>query len=198
PLLVNMYGITETTVHVTYRPITRADVDPDTSPQRKQGDHFGSPIGRPIPDLSVHLLDATGRPVPDGEVGEMYVGGAGVAAGYLNRPELTAERFPPDPSRPDTAVRLYRSGDLARRRPDGDLVYLGRCDHQVKVRGFRVELLEIETVLARHANVREAAVLAREDEPGEKRLVAYVAARQAPAPTERELRGFLREKLPEY
>jgi amino acid adenylation domain-containing protein len=187
PQLVNMYGITETTVHVTYRPISRADVDRNA----------GSPIGRPIPDLSVHLLDAAGRPVPDGEVGEMYVGGAGVAAGYLNRPELTAERFPPDPSRPGTGARLYRSGDLARRLPDGDLIYLGRCDHQVKIRGCRVELLEIETVLARHPDVREAAVLAREDEPGEKRLVAYVAARQAP-PTERELRGFLREKLPEY
>jgi amino acid adenylation domain-containing protein len=188
PQLVNMYGITETTVHVTYRPITLTDLDRNA----------GSVIGRPIPDLRVHLLDATGRPVPDGEVGEIYVGGAGVAAGYLNRPELTAERFPPDPFRPGSGDRLYRSGDLARRLPDGDLVYLGRCDHQVKVRGFRIELLEIETVLARHPGVRETAVLAREDEPGDRRLVAYVAARQAPAPTERELRVFLRAKLPEY
>jgi thioesterase domain-containing protein len=175
-------------VHVTYRPICRADLDRAA----------GSVVGRPIPDLTVHLLDAAGRPVRDGETGEMYVGGAGVAVGYLNRPELTAERFPPDPFSDDPQARLYRSGDLARRLPDGDLVYLGRCDHQVKIRGFRIELLEIESVLARHPNVREAAVLAREDEAGDKRLVAYVAAWQAPFPTERDLRCFLREKLPEY
>jgi amino acid adenylation domain-containing protein len=124
PRLVNTYGITETTVHVTCRPITLADFERDC----------GSVIGRPIRGWTVHLLDDDGRPVKDGEPGEIYVGGDGVAAGYLNRPELTAERFVPDPSSPRPGARLYRSGDLARRLPDGDLEYLGRTDHQVKTR----------------------------------------------------------------
>jgi amino acid adenylation domain-containing protein len=188
PRLVNMYGITETTVHVTYRPIHRADLDHPA----------GSMIGRPVPGWQVYLLNGNRRPVAEGEVGEIHVGGKGVAAGYLHRPELTEERFVPDPFSLDPGARLYRSGDLARRLPDGDLVYLGRSDDQVKVRGFRIELLEIESVLARHPNVREAAVLAREDAPGERRTVAYVSARHQPAPTAGELRSFLQAKVPEY
>ena len=138
PRLVNMYGITETTVHVTYRPISLADVEAGR----------GSVIGEPIPDLYIRLLDERGEPVPVGVPGEICVGGAGVARGYLNRPELTAERFVADPFDPSGQARLYRTGDLARRLPDGDLEYLGRIDHQVKIRGFRIELGEIEAALA--------------------------------------------------
>jgi amino acid adenylation domain-containing protein len=186
PQLVNMYGITATTVHVTLRPVRRADLD--GAP--------GSVIGRAIPGWHVHLLDAQRQPVPDGEVGEIYVGGRGVARGYLNRPELDAERFLPDPFSPCPSARLYRSGDLARRLPDGDLVYVGRIDHQVKIRGNRIELPAVEAVLSRHPAVREAAVLAQEGPAGEKRLVAYLATRDAPAPGVAELRNFLQDQLP--
>ncbi len=185
PRLINMYGITETTVHVTYRPIRMADV--------KAG--AGSVIGTPIPDLSVYLLDQRGKLVPVGVAGEMYVGGGGLARGYLDRPELTAERFVPHPFAP--GERLYRSGDLARRLPDGDLEYLGRIDHQVKIRGFRIELGEIEAVLAQHAEVQDAVVLAREDVPGDKRLAAYVVRREGGV-TVSDLRQHVRARLPEY
>ncbi|HVT15954.1 MAG TPA: non-ribosomal peptide synthase/polyketide synthase [Thermoanaerobaculia bacterium] len=166
PRLVNMYGITETTVHVTRREVRTADLG------------GGSLIGETIPDLSVHLLDAWLQPVPIGVPGEIHVGGAGLAQGYLGRPDLTAERFVPDPfagSRAGPAgARLYRSGDLARRTPRGDLEYLGRADRQVKIRGFRVEPGEIEAALAALPGVREAVVLVRDDGPGgERRLVAY-------------------------
>ncbi|WP_198299647.1 non-ribosomal peptide synthetase [Tumebacillus avium] len=182
-VLVNMYGITETTVHVTYRALTLQDVESAT----------GSVIGGPIPDLQVYLLDGQGQPVPIGVPGEMYVGGAGLARGYLNRDELTAERFIQNPFGPG---RLYKSGDLARFQPDGQLQYLGRIDHQVKVRGFRIELGEIEAALEQHPSVREALVLAREDEPGEKRLVAYFVARETL--TGGDLRTHLKDRLPEY
>jgi amino acid adenylation domain-containing protein len=182
PRLVNMYGITETTVHVTYRRILRAD-----------GDRPGvSPIGEPIPDLTLHVLDARGRAVPIGVPGELYVGGAGVARGYLARPALTAERF-----LDRDGARLYRTGDLAKRLPDGDVAYLGRLDDQVKIRGFRIELGEVGSVLARHTAVREAAVVACEDAPGDRRLVAYVVPR-GDAPTTAELRDHLRRTLPEH
>jgi amino acid adenylation domain-containing protein len=185
PRLVNMYGITETTVHVTYRLLSRSDVEAAR----------GSVIGVPIPDLSLRVLDPGLRPQPIGVPGEIHVGGDGVALGYLGRPELTAQRFVPDPFGPPGA-RLYRSGDLARYLPDGDLEYLGRIDHQVKIRGFRIELGEIETALTLQPEIREAAVLAREDTPGERRLVAYlVAERELPAG---ELRDRLKAKLPEY
>ncbi len=164
PRLVNMYGITETTVHVTYRPITRADVEAGR----------GSVIGRPIPDLYIRLLDERGEPVPVGVPGEIWVGGAGVANGYLNRPELTAQRFVTDPFDPSRSARLYRAGDLARRLPDGDLEFLGRIDAQVKIRGFRIELGEIEAALDAHPMVRESAVITREAGPGDVRLVAYI------------------------
>src|SRR5262249_5305035 len=165
PRLVNMYGITETTVHVTYRELSEQEI---------QADSGGSPIGRAIDDLRVYVLDGSGEPAPLGVARELYVGGAGVARGYLNRPELTAERFIQDPFSGDPAARMYKSGDLGRWREDGTLEYLGRNDQQVKIRGYRIELGEIEAALASHAGVQQAVVLAREDEPGEKRLVAYV------------------------
>jgi amino acid adenylation domain-containing protein len=185
PRLVNMYGITETTVHVTYRPLSREDAG------------RGSVIGFPIPDLTVHLLDRAGRLVPVGVPGEICVGGAGVTLGYLGRPELTAERFVPDPfGRP--GARLYRSGDLARRTADGDLEYLGRIDHQVKIRGFRIELGEIEAALAAHPAIREAVAVARQDGGDEPRLVAYVVPREGEMPAAAELRSFLKGSLPEH
>ncbi|HKF97326.1 MAG TPA: amino acid adenylation domain-containing protein, partial [Steroidobacteraceae bacterium] len=188
PLLVNMYGITETTVHVTYRPIRWGDLE---SGQR-------SVIGVPIPDLQVYLLDPSGRPLPIGVPGELYVGGAGVARGYLNRAELTAQRFLPDPFSATPGALLYRSGDLARRLENGDIEYLGRIDHQVKIRGFRIELGEIEAAIARHPGIREVVVIAREDTPGDKRLVAYLVAEPAPADLVEQLRARLRASMPEY
>ena len=164
PQLVNMYGITETTVHVTYRPLRLADLD----------EAPGSVIGRPIPDLRLYVLGGDGQPVPISIPGEIFVGGPGVARGYLNRPELSAERFVSDPFRNEPEARLYRSGDLARWLPGGDLEYLGRIDQQVKIRGHRIELGEIEAALAEHPDVREAVVLARENNRDDKRLIAYV------------------------
>ncbi|CAA2101664.1 Linear gramicidin synthase subunit B [Methylobacterium bullatum] len=161
PRLVNMYGITETTVHVTYRPLVADDAD-----------RTDSPIGEALPDLTLHLLDAALDPVPDGVAGELHVGGAGLAQGYLGRPALTAERFVPDPFGPPGA-RLYRSGDLALRRPDGTQAYLGRADGQVKLRGFRIETGEIAAVLRAEPGVIDAAVILR-DAAGDRHLVAYV------------------------
>ncbi|MFJ5219342.1 amino acid adenylation domain-containing protein [Streptomyces sp. NPDC088354] len=195
--LVNMYGITETTVHVTYQPVSAADVECGGA----------SLIGVPIPDLRVYVLDAYGRPAPVGVTGELYVGGAGVARGYLNRPELTAERFVEDPF--VAGGRLYRSGDLGRWRPDGSLEYLGRSDFQVKIRGFRIELGEIEARLLEHDGIREAVVLAREDTPGDQRLVAYYVPNTTtgtttspgipPAPiTAEQLRALLSRSLPDH
>jgi amino acid adenylation domain-containing protein len=187
PRLVNMYGITETTVHVTYRPLVAADAE-------RAG---ASPIGRRIPDLKTYVLDRRGEPAPTGVAGELYVGGAGVARGYLDRPELTAERFVPDPFGGGAGARLYRSGDVARWLADGTLAYLGRNDAQVKVRGFRIEPGEVEARLSEHPGVREAVVLAREDTPGDRRLVAYYVAREEPVPAEL-LRAHLGERLAEH
>ncbi|MGH8931557.1 MAG: amino acid adenylation domain-containing protein [Egibacteraceae bacterium] len=163
PRLVNMYGITETTVHVTYLELTRGIV--------AQGS--GSPIGEALRDLRVYVLDAGLQPAPVGVAGELYVAGEGLARGYLNRAQLTAERFVADPFGPPGS-RMYRSGDLVRWRADGGLEFLSRVDDQVKIRGFRVELAEIEAALERHAAVSQAAVVAREDAPGTRRLFAYV------------------------
>ncbi|WP_341772744.1 AMP-binding enzyme, partial [Burkholderia gladioli] len=156
-------------------------------------------IGRPIPDLSVHVLDANLNPVPIGVAGELCVGGAGVARGYLNQPELTARRFIRNPFSEDGESRLYRSGDLARFLPDGTLEYLGRIDTQVKIRGFRIELGEIEAALSALPGVREALVMAREDEPGEKRLVAYFVVDDAEAASDTAtLRAGLSRTLPDF
>ncbi|ACK67646.1 amino acid adenylation domain protein [Rippkaea orientalis PCC 8801] len=169
PQLVNMYGITETTVHVTYRPITQADVFSSSSV-----------IGIPIPDLQVYILDQNLQPVPIGVPGEMCVGGDGVSRGYLNRPELTAEKFILHPFSNHPEERLYRSGDFARYLPNGDIEYIGRIDHQVKIRGFRIELGEIESILSIHPDIQESVVIAREDQPGNKRLVAYLVSKLIP------------------
>ncbi|WP_050808561.1 non-ribosomal peptide synthetase [Collimonas fungivorans] len=187
--LVNMYGITETTVHVTCRLLVPADAE-------RAGP---SPIGVRIPDLSLYVLDPQGRPAPVGMTGEIYVGGVGVARGYLRRPELTAERFLQDPFSATAGARMYRSGDLGRYLHDGSLEYLGRNDSQVKIRGFRIELGEIEAQLARVAGVREAVVVVREDQAGDKRLVAYLLAQAGISLTEpAALRAQLKEQLPEY
>ena len=188
PQLVNMYGITETTVHVTYRPLQAADLD------------AGSVIGVPIGDLQVHLLDEERRPAAAGQPGEIYVGGAGVARGYLNRPELTAQRFIPDTFAATAGGRLYRSGDLARYLPNGDLEYLGRIDQQVKIRGFRIELGEISAALNLHPGIRESVVVVAELTPGEKTLVAYLVKRsRADVNVDAAaLRQVLRGRLPEY
>jgi thioesterase domain-containing protein/acyl carrier protein len=156
------------------------------------------PIGRPIANTQVYILDAQLQPVPIGVPGQLYTGGDGLARGYLNRPELTAEKFISDPFSEDPAARLYKTGDLARYLPDGSIEFLGRIDHQVKIRGFRIELGEVESVLGRHPAVEEAVVIAREDVPGDKRLVAYVVASHEPTPSFSELRSFLKEKLPDY
>ncbi|HSG38130.1 MAG TPA: amino acid adenylation domain-containing protein, partial [Thermoanaerobaculia bacterium] len=188
PRLVNMYGITETTVHVTWRPIDSLDVERGAA----------SVIGSSLPDLSLAVLERNGEPAPIGVAGEMHVGGAGVARGYLGRPELTAQRFVPDPFGREPGGRLYRSGDLARYLPNGDLEYLGRIDHQVKIRGFRIELGEIEAALGDHPAVRQALVVARDEGEGDRRLVAYLVAGPEPLPGIEELRAFLRKRLPEH
>jgi amino acid adenylation domain-containing protein len=189
PQLVNMFGITETTVHVTYRLLTASDLELASS----------SVIGRPLACLQVYLLDGRGQPVPVGVPAEICVGGTGLARGYLNRAELTAERFVPHPYVAAAGARLYRSGDLARFLPDGDIEYLGRIDNQVKVRGFRIELGEIEAALAEHEGVRECIVVATDDANGETKLLAYlVGGQQQPAPGVSALREFLQEKLPEH
>lgn len=167
PELVNMYGITETTVHVTYRPLRAADCERDASP-----------VGVPIPDLSVYVLDKKRTPLPAGVAGELYVGGAGVARDYLNRPELTAERFIENPF---GEGRLYRTGDVAARLDGGELDFRGRADDQVKIRGFRIELGEIESALREHSAVADCTVVAIETAGGDDRLVAYVVADAATA-----------------
>ncbi|MFF8021565.1 amino acid adenylation domain-containing protein [Streptomyces sp. NPDC007896] len=182
--LVNMYGITETTVHVTYQEVLAEHVS---------GGRI--PAGRPLPSYRVLLLDGAGMPVPVGVPGEIYVAGPGLARGYLHRPGLTAERFPLNPFG-TAGERMYRSGDVARWREDGTLDYLGRADDQVKIRGFRIELGEIETVLVGHPDVQDAVVVAHQGADGHRRLVAYVVA-ETDLPTV-ELRGHLSGSLPDY
>jgi amino acid adenylation domain-containing protein len=185
--MVNMFGQTETTGIVTVYPITLQD-----------GDTMRNvPIGRPIANSRVYVLDAFRQPVPVGVPGELYVGGSGVGMGYLNQPDLTAERFVADPFRKGSTSRLYRTGDLARYLSDGNLEFLGRTDHQLKIRGFRVEPGEVEAVLALHPLVRECAVVAVSDENGQ-RLVAHIVATQTSATLIGELRQHLRNRLAHY
>ncbi len=186
PKLINMYGITETTVHVTYRPIEAEDLG------------SSSMIGVPLPDLVIHLLDEHGQPVPVGVPGEIHVGGAGLARGYLHRPELTAQKFIPDPFAPERGKRLYRSGDLGQYLPNGDLMYLGRIDHQVKIRGFRIELGEISAALNSFPGVGESVATVEESSAGDKRLVAYLVRKPGADVNIDALRQSLRQRLPEY
>ncbi|TMJ54236.1 MAG: amino acid adenylation domain-containing protein [Alphaproteobacteria bacterium] len=185
--LINEYGPTETVVGCCVYEVQPGDP------------HTGSvPIGRPIANTQLYVLDASLEPVPPGVIGELYIGGAGVARGYLNRPELTAERFLADPFSGVPGSHIYKTGDLARYRTDGTLEYLGRADDQVKIRGYRVELGEIEASLAAHPNVQSCTVVAHEDEPGKRVLAAYVVPYDRETPGTDELRGYLRGRLPEY
>ncbi len=185
PVLVNMYGITETTVHVTYHEVGAGDLGGAVSR-----------IGRPLPDLRVHVLDPSGEPCPIGVPGEVYVGGAGVTRGYVDRPGLTAARFVPDHLGAVPGARLYRSGDVARWNAAGELEYLGRADSQVKVRGYRIELGEIEAMLGAYPGVREAVVVLHAVN-GHDDLVAYVVAGEGDVSAE-ILREWSRDRLPEY
>jgi len=197
PRLINMYGITETTVHVSYRPVSAKDLD----------NALASPIGLPIPDLKIHLLDSKQRLVPMGMAGEICVGGAGVAVEYLNQPELTSEKFIPDPFSGDPNSRLYRSGDLGRIMPDGEFEYLGRIDDQVKVRGFRIELGEVSAAVLKHPAVSQAAVIAQRPSEesnrsagagNENRLLAYIVAKSGANLSISDLRKFIEKELPDY
>ncbi len=185
--LHNHYGPSETHV-VTAFSLTG---DPQEWPTHP-------PIGRPIDNCTAYILDQVGQPVPVGVIGELYLGGVGLARCYLRRPELTAERFVGSPFDSDSSARLYKTGDLARHLPDGNIEFLGRIDHQVKIRGFRVELGEIESVLGRHEAVLEVVVMAREDTPGDRRLAAYVKAQPGKNLTVAALRTFLESQLPDY
>jgi amino acid adenylation domain-containing protein len=186
--LHNLYGPTEASVDVTFRPCPReAAAAPVPAIV---------PIGRPIANTAIYIVDRGSSLLPPGAAGELAIGGVSLARGYLGRPDLTAERFVPDPFAAQPGARLYRTGDLARHLPDGDIEYLGRLDHQVKLRGFRIELGEIEAAVARHPGVREAAVLLREDRPGDPRLVVYVTGDALPGV--QELRAFLKDGLPDY
>lgn len=196
-VLHNVYGPTEASIDATFWPCQRGTLYPI------------APIGRPIANTQIYILDSQLQPVPIGASGELHIGGAGLADGYLNRPELTAEKFIPHPHSDQPGARLYKTGDLARYLPDGNIEFLGRIDHQVKIRGFRIELGEIEAVLNQHPAVKQSVTIAREDIPGDRRLVAYIvpqhqaaglASGLAPglAPGLGEIRSFLKERLPEY
>ncbi|HWX21797.1 MAG TPA: MupA/Atu3671 family FMN-dependent luciferase-like monooxygenase [Candidatus Binatia bacterium] len=182
--IINMYGPTETTIW--------------SSTYQLPAEPNSVPIGRPIANTQIYILDQTLAPVPAGIAGELMIGGAGVARGYLGRPELTAERFLRNPFRDDGAHRLYRTGDLARYLPDGNIEILGRMDHQVKIRGHRVELGEIEALLNEHPAVRESVVVARNAGNGDRRLVAYVIPREGQHPSRRQLRQYAQERMPEH
>nr|WP_017317820.1 non-ribosomal peptide synthetase [Mastigocladopsis repens] len=180
----NAYGPTEATVWSTVAEISATAEKPS--------------IGRPIANTQIYILDKHLQPLPIGIPGELYIGGDGLAQGYLNRPELTAEKFIPNPFSDKKGARLYKTGDLARYRPEGNIEFLGRIDNQVKIRGFRIELGEIETVLKQHQSVQETVVIAKENVSGDKHLVAYIVPNSKQVPTTIELREFLKEKLPAY
>jgi amino acid adenylation domain-containing protein len=181
----NMYGPSEDTTYSTWSLV-------------KRGESSAPTIGRPIANTQAYVVDAQMRVVGIGMPGELYLGGDGLARGYVNRAEATAERFVPDPYSGENGARLYRTGDMVRYREDGELEYIGRIDNQVKVRGYRIELGEIESLLARHPALREAVVVAREDASGDKRLVGYLVPQTEHSISHAELRGFLKTKLPEY
>lgn len=188
PVMVNMFGITETTVHVTLQELHQADTLQNASL-----------IGCPIPGLQLYVLDESLQLLPLGVAGEMYVGGDGLARGYLDRPDLTAGRFVPHPFSAVGGRRLYRTGDRARFRPDGSLEYLGRLDHQIKIRGYRIELSEIEAALESHPAIKQAVALVQEDSAGEKRLLAYLTRNEDAGNLQSGvLRSYLKKQLPEY
>jgi amino acid adenylation domain-containing protein len=194
PRLINMYGITETTVHVTWHEVTR-----DEARASRAGAHQPSLIGEPLDDLRLHVLDRHHQPAPPGVRGELFVGGAGLARGYLGRPGLTASRFVPDPWSGGTGARLYRSGDLAIRRRDGSLEFVGRNDGQVKVRGFRIELAEIERTLERCHAIARAIVLQEPGPDGQPALTAFFSQGDEDDPlTIPAIRGWLRQRMPDY
>ena len=180
----NLYGPSETTTYSTSTLVERGGRELS--------------IGRPIANSQVYILDFHLQPTPIGIVGELYIGGDGLARGYLNRPELVAERFIPNPFSQKSDARLYKTGDLARYRPDGTIEFLGRIDYQVKIWGFRIEPGEIEEVLRQHPEVRDAVVVAREDTPGKKQLIAYTVASQRQPLVIDQLRNYLKEKVPEH
>ncbi len=185
--LIHCYGVTEATIDTTYFQNTIADLS---------GNRL-VPIGRPFARQQVYILDSYLQPVPIGVPGELHIGGAGLANGYYQRPDLTAQKFIPHPFA-ETSQRLYKTGDIARYLPNGDIEYLGRIDHQVKIRGFRVELAEVESILSRHPEIEAALAVVREDQPGDKRLVAYVVPADKSNLSISSLRQFLKEKLPNY
>lgn len=185
--LINSFGVTEATIDSTYFQQAGGNLPMEQS----------VPIGRPFANTQLYILDAYLQPVPIGISGELYIGGAGLARGYLHRPALTAEKFIPHPFSDRPGARLYRTGDLARYQPDGNIQFLGRIDHQIKLRGYRIEPGEIEALLKQHPSVQEAVILVREDTPGNQRLVAYVQGQQQ-ALRSSELSHFLQEQLPGY
>jgi amino acid adenylation domain-containing protein len=189
--LINTYGPTEATVVATL-----CELHPEASHGRATRGEV--PIGRPLGDSRVYILDDRLNPAPIGVPGELHIGGSCLARGYLNRPELTSERFIPDPFSDAPKARLYKTGDTARWRSDGNIEYVGRIDDQVKIRGFRVEPGEVEATLEEHAALRGVTVVARNDSSGDERLVAYTVPHRQPAPTVSELRGYLKKRLPEY
>ncbi|NJP18559.1 MAG: amino acid adenylation domain-containing protein [Hydrococcus sp. CRU_1_1] len=184
--LHNLYGPTEASIDVTYWRCQR------------RSDRQFVPIGRAIANTQIYILDRYLQPVPIGVIGELYIGGVGLARGYLNRTELTAEKFIPNPFSHHAGARLYQTGDKARYLPDGNIEYIGRIDRQIKLRGFRIELGEIETQLEQHPHIKQAVVQVREDSSNRQRLVAYLISDREISPTTKELRSYLKEKLPEY
>ena len=188
--LINAYGPTEATITATAFEIARR-------PGEASKLHR-VPIGRPLANRVIYILDKHCNPVPIGVPGELHIGGMSLARGYLNRPDLTADKFIPDPFSEMVGARMYKTGDLARHLPDGNIEYIGRTDHQVKIRGFRIELGEIEAALAQHPSVRQAVVSTHQDVDGEKRLLAYIVGDREHPPTASVLRTFLKEKMPEY
>jgi len=185
--IINGYGPTEATVCATLY-----DVIASQTPKRN------APIGRAVQNMQIYLLDRGGQIVPFGVPGEIHIGGVGVAQGYLNRPNLTAERFIADPFNPKSQARLYKTGDIARYLPDGNIQFIGRTDFQIKFRGYRIEPGEIEAALRQHPAVRDTAVIVREDEPNNQRLVGYIVPSENQTVDKHGLRRYLNQKLPPY